>query len=48
VLAAAEECAAPMPLASVIRDRLLTAMALGQERLDWSSVARVSARNAGL
>jgi 3-hydroxyisobutyrate dehydrogenase-like beta-hydroxyacid dehydrogenase len=48
VLAAAEECAAPMPLASVIRDRLLTAMALGQERLDWSSVARVSATNAGL
>jgi 3-hydroxyisobutyrate dehydrogenase-like beta-hydroxyacid dehydrogenase len=48
VLAAAEEVAAPMPVASVIRDRLLTAIAMGQERLDWSSVARVAAKNAGL
>jgi 3-hydroxyisobutyrate dehydrogenase-like beta-hydroxyacid dehydrogenase len=48
VLASAEELAAPMPLASVIRDRLLTAVAMGQQRLDWSSVTRVSAKNAGL
>jgi 3-hydroxyisobutyrate dehydrogenase-like beta-hydroxyacid dehydrogenase len=48
LLASAEEVAAPMPVASVIRDRLLTAIAMGQERLDWSSVARVAAKNAGL
>jgi len=48
VLAAAEERAVPMPMASLLRDRLLTAIALGQEHLDWSSVARVSEQNAGL
>jgi 3-hydroxyisobutyrate dehydrogenase-like beta-hydroxyacid dehydrogenase len=48
VLAAAEEVAAPMPIASVIRDHILAAIALGQQGLDWSSVARVSAKNAGL
>jgi len=48
VLETAQECAAPMPMASLIRDHLLSAMALGQENLDWSSIAKVSARNAGL
>jgi 3-hydroxyisobutyrate dehydrogenase-like beta-hydroxyacid dehydrogenase len=48
VLEAAEDFAAPMPLASLIRDRLLSAMAHGQGDLDWSSVSRVAARNAGL
>jgi 3-hydroxyisobutyrate dehydrogenase-like beta-hydroxyacid dehydrogenase len=48
VLASADEVGAPMPVASVVRDRLLAAKAMGQERLDWSSVARVSAREAGL
>jgi 3-hydroxyisobutyrate dehydrogenase-like beta-hydroxyacid dehydrogenase len=47
-LAAAEECAAPMPFASVIRDQFLAAIAHGQSELDWSSIARVSARQAGL
>jgi 3-hydroxyisobutyrate dehydrogenase-like beta-hydroxyacid dehydrogenase len=47
-LAAAEECAAPMPFASVIRDQFLTAIAHGQSELDWSSIGRVSARAAGL
>jgi 3-hydroxyisobutyrate dehydrogenase-like beta-hydroxyacid dehydrogenase len=47
-LAAAEECAAPMPLASLIHDHLLAAVANGQGAMDWSSVARVAARNAGL
>ena len=47
-LATAQECAAPMPLASVIRDRLLTALANGQGDMDWSSVTRVSAQSAGL
>lgn len=48
VLAAAEECAAPMPMASLVHDHLLSALAQGQGELDWSSVARVAARNAGL
>jgi 3-hydroxyisobutyrate dehydrogenase-like beta-hydroxyacid dehydrogenase len=48
VLAAAEECGAPMPLASLMHDHLLSAMAQGQAELDWSSVTQVIARNAGL
>jgi len=47
-LAAADECAAPMPLASLIRDQFLSAVANGQASMDWSSLARVAARNAGL
>jgi 3-hydroxyisobutyrate dehydrogenase-like beta-hydroxyacid dehydrogenase len=42
------ECAAPMPVASVVRDHFLSAIALGQGESDWSSVARIAARNAGL
>jgi hypothetical protein len=37
-----------MPLASLIRDQLLSAMAHGQAEQDWASVAKVAARNAGL
>jgi 3-hydroxyisobutyrate dehydrogenase-like beta-hydroxyacid dehydrogenase len=48
VLAAAEECAAPMPLASLVHDHLLSALAQGQGEMDWSSMTRVIARNAGL
>ncbi|HLK48631.1 MAG TPA: NAD(P)-dependent oxidoreductase [Bryobacteraceae bacterium] len=48
VLAAADQLAAPMPLASLVKDRLLSALAAGQGDLDWSSVVRVAARNAGL
>jgi 3-hydroxyisobutyrate dehydrogenase-like beta-hydroxyacid dehydrogenase len=48
VLAASEEAASPMPLASLIRDHFITAIAHGQGDLDWSSRARVSASNAGL
>ena len=48
VLELAQECASPMPLASMIRDHLLSAVAQGQADLDWSSVAKVAARNAGL
>jgi hypothetical protein len=31
-----------------VHDQLLSALAQGQGELDWSSVARVAARNAGL
>jgi 3-hydroxyisobutyrate dehydrogenase-like beta-hydroxyacid dehydrogenase len=47
-LAAAEECTAPMPLASLIRDHLISALAAGQGDMDWSSLTRVPARAAGL
>ena len=47
-LETADECGAPMPLASLIRDHFLSAVAHGQADQDWSSMARVSARNAGL
>jgi 3-hydroxyisobutyrate dehydrogenase-like beta-hydroxyacid dehydrogenase len=47
-LETAAECAAPMPLASLIRDHFLSAVAQGQAEMDWSSMARVLARNAGL
>ena len=48
VLQTADEAAAPMPLAGVIHDRLLAGLAQGQAEMDWSSIARVAARNAGL
>lgn len=48
VLAAAEETATPMPFASLLRDNFISALADNQESLDWSSVAKISARNAGL
>jgi 3-hydroxyisobutyrate dehydrogenase-like beta-hydroxyacid dehydrogenase len=47
-LETAQECVAPMPVASLIRDHFLSAMALGDGESDWSSLARVAARNAGL
>jgi 3-hydroxyisobutyrate dehydrogenase-like beta-hydroxyacid dehydrogenase len=48
VLAAAEAAAVPMPIAGIVRDHLLTALARHREDFDWSSVARVVAENAGL
>jgi len=48
VLETAQECAAPMPLASLIRDHLLSGVAQGQAEMDWASIARVIARDAGL
>ena len=48
VLETADELAAPMPLASLIRDHMLTGVAHGQADLDWSSLTRVAALNAGL
>jgi 3-hydroxyisobutyrate dehydrogenase-like beta-hydroxyacid dehydrogenase len=47
-LALAEECGAPMPLASLIRDQMISAIAHGHAEMDWSSVAQTSARSAGL
>lgn len=48
VLAAADEKAAPMPIASLVRDNLLSGVAQGWQDLDWSAVARVAAAKSGL
>jgi 3-hydroxyisobutyrate dehydrogenase-like beta-hydroxyacid dehydrogenase len=48
VLAAAEAVDAPMPSASLIRDAVLASIGRGMEELDWSSIARHAAQNAGL
>jgi 3-hydroxyisobutyrate dehydrogenase-like beta-hydroxyacid dehydrogenase len=47
-LQAGDEVAAPLPLASLIRDQYLSAVARGWEEIDWAALARVSALNAGL
>ena len=48
VLAAAEEAAVPMPMASLVRDQFVAAMAQGLSHADWSAIAKISYRNAGL
>ena len=47
-LQAAEECGAPMPIASLIRDQMISGLAHGQGEMDWSSLAVVAERAAGL
>ncbi|HEY1937805.1 MAG TPA: NAD(P)-dependent oxidoreductase [Candidatus Angelobacter sp.] len=48
LLAAAEEMAVSMPMASLVRDRFLAALAQGMGELDWSAISRISAKEAGL
>ena len=48
VLAAAEANRVPMPIASLIRDRLLSVIAQEGDDIDWSAMARAAARSAGL
>jgi len=48
VLAAAQAANVPMPLASLVHDHFVTAMATGLGESDWSAIAAVSFRNAGL
>lgn len=47
-LAAADGAQVPMPVASLLHDRLLAGVARGQGEADWSSVARLVAADAGL
>src|SRR5438034_1327275 len=47
-LGAADEVAAPMPLASLIRDRYLSGVARGWGDIDWAGLARIAAADAGL
>lgn len=48
VLAAAEQLQVPLPVASLLRDRLLTLVATGGGDLDWSALATLADRDAGL
>jgi 3-hydroxyisobutyrate dehydrogenase-like beta-hydroxyacid dehydrogenase len=48
VLQAAEAQNVPMPIASVLRDRFLTAMARGNANKDWSALGLIAAQDAGL
>ena len=47
-LSAADDVDVSMPFASLIHDHFLTAIARGYEELDWTSLALLSAENAGL
>lgn len=47
-LAAAESMAVPLPVASLVHDHMVTAIARGGQESDWSSIARLAAENAGL
>jgi 3-hydroxyisobutyrate dehydrogenase-like beta-hydroxyacid dehydrogenase len=48
LLAAAEEAAVPMPMASLVRDRFVAALAQGLGEADWAAIARISYLSAGL
>jgi 3-hydroxyisobutyrate dehydrogenase-like beta-hydroxyacid dehydrogenase len=47
VLAAAQQLQVPLPVASLLRDRLLTLVATGGGQLDWSAVSALADRDAG-
>jgi len=47
-LAAGEDVEVPLPIASLVRDHYLTAMARGWGDVDWAALAKVSATAAGL
>ena len=47
-MAAAEAAATPMPFAAILHDNLVDALAHGGEMKDWSAMAEVSWRRAGL
>jgi len=46
-LAAAEDLRVPLPLASLLHDRFLTLLAHGGDKLDWSAIGRLAAKDAG-
>ncbi|MDA8388565.1 MAG: NAD(P)-dependent oxidoreductase [Nitrospiraceae bacterium] len=46
--AAAEEYLIPMPLAGLVHDRFLAALAQGLGGADWAAIARISYQGAGL
>jgi 3-hydroxyisobutyrate dehydrogenase-like beta-hydroxyacid dehydrogenase len=48
VLDNAAEVQAPMPLASLLHDRFISALAKGRENLDWTALAQGASDDAGL
>lgn len=48
VLGAADELAVPLPVASLLRDRFLALLADGGGQLDWSAIATLAGRDAGV
>jgi len=46
-LAAGEALRVPLPLANLIHDRFLTLLAQGGEKLDWSAISQLTAKDAG-
>ena len=47
-LAEAERAGAPMPSVSLVRDRMITAIARGHAKLDWTALGLVASEEAGL
>jgi 3-hydroxyisobutyrate dehydrogenase-like beta-hydroxyacid dehydrogenase len=48
MLQAADAQTVPVPIASVLHDRFVLALARGYEKKDWSVLGRVAAEDAGL
>jgi 3-hydroxyisobutyrate dehydrogenase-like beta-hydroxyacid dehydrogenase len=48
IISHAEETSVPMPMASLVHDRFLAAMATGLKDADWSAIALIAMREAGL
>jgi len=38
----------PMPVAAIVRDRLIAMMARGWDECDWSALGKLAAAEAGL
>jgi hypothetical protein len=48
MLQASTEVQAPLPIASLVREKFLTALASDMGDRDWSAIYEISRRNAGL
>ncbi len=48
LIAAAERSGVPMPMASLVHDRFIAALAQGRDEFDWASISSISFRDAGL
>jgi 3-hydroxyisobutyrate dehydrogenase-like beta-hydroxyacid dehydrogenase len=47
LLAAAEDLRTPMPFGSIVHDRFLRLLAQGGDKLDWSAIGQLSAKDSG-